>query len=122
MLPNQHCHRRVLIMEDDPFVAFAIRDMLEQAEFEVDGPYATLSDGVAAVAAHMPDAAILNIGLEDKDVFLLADDLEQYGIPFLLCSGLPPRGRVGARFGTHPFVAKEKAARELVPALEDILG
>ncbi|MET0238752.1 MAG: response regulator [Sphingobium sp.] len=112
---------RVLLVEDDPFVAAAMTDLLEHAQFEVDGPHASLSDGVAALADHMPDAAILDIGLDGHDVFMLADDLEQYGIPFLLCSGLPPRGRMKLRFGNHPFVAKDRTGRELVSALRDLL-
>lgn len=113
---------RILVVEDDPFVAAAIADLLEDARFEVDGPYPSLSDGVAAVADHMPDAAVLDIKLDDgHDVGLLAGDLELYGIPFIFCSGLRPRGRFETRFGHHPFVSKERAARDLVSALRDAI-
>jgi CheY-like chemotaxis protein len=111
---------RILLVEDDPRVASYLLDMLEDADFEVDGPYDSLSDGMAAVADHMPDAAILDIGLKDRDVYLLANDLEQYGVPFVLCSGMPPEGRM-TRFGNHPFIAKDKAKKHLIPTLRDEL-
>ncbi|MET0361126.1 MAG: response regulator [Sphingobium sp.] len=111
---------RILLVEDDPRVASHLLDMLEDANFEVDGPYDSLSDGMEAVADHMPDAAILDIGLKDHDVYLLANDLEQYGVPFVLCSGLPPEGRM-SRFGNHAFIAKDQASRDLIPTLLDAL-
>lgn len=113
---------RILVVEDDPFVAATITDLLEDARFEVDGPYPSLSDGVAAVAEHLPDGAVLDIRLDDDhDVGLLAGDLELYGIPFILCSGLKPRGSFETRFGHHPFVSKERATRDLVSALRDAM-
>ncbi len=120
-MPDAVTPKRVLVVEDDPLVAAAITDMLEDAHYEVDGPYGSLSDGVAAVADHMPDAAILDIRLDDHDVALLAGDLELYGIPFVLCSGLRPRGSFEIEFGHHPFVWKDRAARDLIPALREAL-
>ena len=113
-------HPRILLVEDDPRVGAILAEELEAAEFVVDGPYRTLSDGMAALAEHFPDAAVLDIRLDDHDIFMLADDLEQYAIPFVLCSGLPPQGRVGLRFGHHPFVRKDAVAG-LVPALDALL-
>lgn len=108
---------RILVVEDDPLVAASIAQLLEEANFEVDGPHSSLLDGIAAVAEHMPDAAVLDIRLHGHDVSLLADDLEQYGIPFVLCSGLTPRGNMKTCYGDYPFVPKENAQGLLVPAL-----
>jgi len=36
--------RRILLVEDDPRVAAMIADMLEEADYAVDGPYGTLAD------------------------------------------------------------------------------
>jgi len=79
--------RPILLVEDDPALAVVIADMLEQADYEVDGPYATLSDGMEALARHMPAAAILDVRLGQGDAGLLADDLDLYDIPYLFCSG-----------------------------------
>lgn len=121
MMAPLPAHPRILLVEDDPLIAMALADMLEAADFEVDGPYPSLSDGVAAVADHMPDAAVLDVQLGDRDVFLLADDLEQYGIPFVLCSGRTPGGRIASLSDNHPFVGKDRANRDLVAALEEAL-
>lgn len=113
-------HPRILVVEDDPLVAALLVDMLEEADFEIDGPYSSLWDGAAAVA-NMPDAAVLDIQLQDRDVFLIADDLDRYGIPFVLCSGIQPRGRIEALLKDHPFVTKDRAIRDLVPTLRRMM-
>ena len=46
--------RRILLVEDDPRVAAMIADMLEEADYAVDGPYGTLADVMASLAAHFP--------------------------------------------------------------------
>jgi len=79
--------RRILLVEDDPAIASVIADLLEKGEYEVDGPYASLSDSAAAVAARLPEGAILDIRLKDGDIGLLADDLDRYDIPYLFCTG-----------------------------------
>lgn len=111
---------RILLVEDDPAIAAIIVDLLEEAEFEVDGPYATLSEGVAAVATHLPDGAVLDMRLLGSDVGLLADDLESYDIPFVFCSGVD-REALARRFADRPFVSKPGLSRTLIPSLRRIL-
>ena len=59
--------RRILLVEDDPRVAAMIADMLEEADYAVDGPYGTLADGMAALAKHFPAGAVLDLTLQDSD-------------------------------------------------------
>ncbi|MCE7798024.1 hypothetical protein LWE61_15860 [Sphingobium sufflavum] len=117
---DAHPHKRVLLVEDDPLVGAVLAEMLEDADYEVDGPHRTLSDGVAALADHFPDCAVLDVKLDRQTVGLLADDLDLYDIPYVLCSGLPPQGSMAARAGDHPFVPKDQAYRRLLPALRAI--
>jgi len=116
---NGH-HERILLVEDDPAIAAIIVDLLEDAAFEVDGPYATLSEGVAAVASHLPDGAVLDLKLHGGDVGLLADDLESYDIPFIFCSGMD-RKSLARRFADRPFISKPGLSRTLIPSLRRIL-
>ena len=65
----------ILLVESDPDMAALICDMLARANYAVDGPYATLSDGMEALARSMPAAAILDVRLQRGDIDLLANDL-----------------------------------------------
>lgn len=74
---------RILIVEDDPLLAGMMIDLLLAEDYEVDGPHASISDGMVALATHMPDCAVVDLHHPSQSVSLLKDDLEAYAIPFL---------------------------------------
>ncbi len=96
-----------------------IRDALEEACFEVDGPYERLADGMAAVAAHFPDFALVDVRLGRQDVAMLADDLQRYGIGFAFCSGAAIGDRLATRFPAARFMAKPFDSRALIRMVKD---
>lgn len=111
---------RILVVEDDPLIASIITELLTDAHYEVDGPYASLSDGVAALASDFPAGAVLDIRLGEGDVGLLAEDLKSYDIPFLFCSGYG-EDRLSRHLPDAPMVPKVQLTRTLVPALDKLL-
>ncbi|MEA3388415.1 response regulator transcription factor [Sphingobium sp. CCH11-B1] len=112
--------RTILLVEDDPSVAAMIMDILEDADFAVDGPHRTLSEGAAALAGRLPAGAVLDIRLGRQDVGLIADDLDAYGVPYLFCSGASG-GSVPAAHPQAPVIPKDAVAARLVPALRRIV-
>lgn len=93
---------RILIMEDEFIVALDLSDMAADLGFEVAGPYATLSEGVAAVRQSPPDAAILDVQLADGEVFPLADQLVELGVPIIFHSGHADSRALHSRYpGAH---------------------
>ncbi len=74
---------RILVVEDDPMLAGMMVDLLLAEHYEVDGPHASVSDGMAALACHMPDGAVVDLHRPSRGASLLKDDLEAYAIPFL---------------------------------------
>ncbi|HKY81799.1 MAG TPA: response regulator [Sphingobium sp.] len=79
---------RILLIEDDPALASRVVDLLLKADYQVDGPYASASDGVAAIASGFPDGAVLDLHHPSTGAGLLKEDLEAYDIPFLDCGAL----------------------------------
>jgi len=78
---------RVLIMEDEFIVALDLSDTTEDLGFQVEGPYATLTEGQRAIGLNRPDAAILDVQLADGEIYPLADILMQLGVPIIFHSG-----------------------------------
>ena len=74
---------RILVVEDDPMLAGMMVDLLLAEHYEVDGPHSSVSDGMAALATHMPDGAVVDLHHPDRGEGLLKDDLQVYAIPFL---------------------------------------
>jgi len=112
--------RPILLVEDDPDVAALISDVLEEADYIVDGPYATLSDGMEALARSIPAAAVLDIRLRRGDIDLLADDLELYDVPYLFCSGSFDHPAV-RRHPNAALVSKPALGSGLISTLQSIL-
>ena len=103
--------RRVLVAEDDPDIADALRQALtERLDVELD----VVANGALVmdfVAARRPDLLILDValpGLNGLDVFdLLRSDPRLQGVPVLFLTGLPERAETAsAATGVHEVLAK----------------
>lgn len=114
--PNRQ-QPRVLIMEDEFIVALDLSDMARDLGFEVEGPFATLADGVRAVTERRPDAAILDVQLADSEVFPLADRLIELGVPIIFHSGHAEASSLLARYPTARSAAKPCASHVLAEYL-----
>jgi len=80
--------RRVLLVEDDYFIAQEMRRAFEAIGAEVVGPVSTVEEALELIAATPDlDAAALDINLQDEMVYLVADALQARGVPFVFTSG-----------------------------------
>jgi DNA-binding NarL/FixJ family response regulator len=101
---------RVLIVEDEFFVATEIARALTKAGAQVVGPVATISEARKLCHSAKPiDAAVLDIGLRGERVYSFADDLLHDGTPFVFATAfgieeIPRRFRSIPRF-EKPFDA-----------------
>lgn len=78
---------RVLVVEDDYFIARDLADMLKRIGLEVVGPASRIDAALTLIATAAPDAAMLDVNLQGERVFPLADELAKQGIPFLFVTG-----------------------------------
>ena len=78
---------RVLLIEDEYFIADDMRDALEGAGARVIGPIATLSEALHQVAEDGFDLAIVDINLRDEMSYSVADALKAEKLPFLFATG-----------------------------------
>jgi DNA-binding response OmpR family regulator len=78
---------RVLLVEDEPLVSMALADELEQVGAIVVGPAASVESALDLIASEQVDAAILDVELQRKLVYPVADLLLDRGVPFILTTG-----------------------------------
>src|SRR3954471_10306139 len=78
---------RVLIAEDDFFIALELAESLERLGAEVIGSVAGFEDGIALLERRRPHIAFLDMQLRDGFVTPLAAVLQQLNIPFALVTG-----------------------------------
>jgi CheY-like chemotaxis protein len=80
--------RRVLIVEDEYFLADDLGRALTQLGAEVLGPVATRAEAFELLSTgERIDLAVLDINLEDEAVYPVADLLTAQGVPFLFATG-----------------------------------
>lgn len=79
--------RRILVVEDDFYLADDTERALRAAGAEVVGPIPRSSLAVAALADDGVDAAVVDINLGEGPSFALADALKRAGVPFVFVTG-----------------------------------
>jgi ActR/RegA family two-component response regulator len=80
--------RRVLLVEDDYFIADEVRRDLANTGAEVLGPVGWVDEALALIdkTAHI-DGAVLDVKLHDEVVYPVADALLERGVPFVFATG-----------------------------------
>lgn len=79
--------RRVLVVEDEFFIAADYAAELERAGLEVVGPVGTIAEAVRCAREERLDGAILDMNLRGEPVLPAARLLVQRDVPFVLVSG-----------------------------------
>jgi DNA-binding LytR/AlgR family response regulator len=80
---------KILIVEDDPFVAEDLKEKLEKLQHRVTGIAECYDTGLASVREIKPDLVLLDIELKGALTGIdLSEQLNKQGIPFLYLSGL----------------------------------
>jgi DNA-binding response OmpR family regulator len=107
---------RILIVEDEYYVADDLARALQESGASVIGPVATLAEAERAVAEGHFDCAVLDMNLRGEMAFPIADRLEAEGIPYVCASGYNVAS-LPERFGNVPRVEKPYDPMELIAML-----
>lgn len=78
---------RVLIVEDEYFLAADLETTLRSRGAQIVGPIADLTEAKNQIADGGFDIAVLDIGLRDEPAYVLADELMAREIPFVFLTG-----------------------------------
>lgn len=97
--------RKILVLEDDAFVALDVAMSLKDAGARVVGPFARAEvalEQIADIGRRGVDAAVLDVDLGDHLSEDVAKELSRLGIPFLFYTG--------ADLEQHKFVKRFDAS------------
>ena len=111
----------ILVAEDEMIVAFDLCDTVEEAGFEVQGPHAGISSAMLAFQVEKPDLAILDISLDDGNVFPLAKKLSEENIPIIFHSGRHTPEDVKVYFPEARTLVKPCPPADVLKAVNDVL-
>lgn len=115
------CGYRVLVVEDEMFVAMLLEDMLGDLGCEIVGPAASVEQALAIIeAAGTFDAAVLDVNLNGQKSYPVADALVARGVPFVFSSGYG-KDSLSDGYQSYPVMQKPFDLREFGRTLTTIL-
>jgi DNA-binding response OmpR family regulator len=113
--------RRILVVEDEFFLADDLRQILHEQNVEVLGPAATVTKALKVIRDEGPiDCAVLDVNLCGEVVYPISAVLGQRKIPFLFATGYGST-QIPAEFANILRLEKPFEPAALLTALETII-
>ena len=111
---------RILIVEDEYFIAQDLADAFTDIGSEVLGPVPSIDQAMDVIRDQVVHAAVLDMNIQDQMVFPVADILAHRDIPFVFASGYDEKS-VPESYQGVPRWEKPFAARDIADFLSDLL-
>ncbi len=111
--------RKILIVEDEAFIAMDIADLLAEEGMTVIGPARTLEQARQMAVAGGFDVALVDGNLNGDPVDMVADILTGTQVPFAFCSGYG-REALPANHGSAPILAKPFGRDDLLAVVAEL--
>ncbi|MDB5648853.1 MAG: response regulator receiver protein, partial [Hyphomicrobiales bacterium] len=113
--------RRVLVVEDEPFIAMTLEDMLTDLGCVVAGSASQIQDALEMIERGNIDAAVLDVNLGSQKIDPVADALAKLDCPFVFTTGY---GRTGVPplHNMRGVVQKPFRMEDLAKALSEELS
>jgi DNA-binding response OmpR family regulator len=120
MMTPQFTGKRILIVEDEYFIASDLARALESEGASIVGPVADIAQGLAKASDEAIDAAILDVNLEGATSYAIADALRRRAIPFVFLTGYDDWA-IAESYRDAPRIAKPCPLSVITTRLETIL-
>lgn len=121
MATHQLAGSRVLVVEDEYYLADDARTVLSGCGAEVVGPVATVSQAREMIDADAAiDVVLLDVNLRGELAFEVADTLRSRDIPFAFVTGYD-RAALPDRFADATRLQKPIAPERLVACFSDLV-
>lgn len=112
--------KRILIVEDEYFIASDLRNDLAKAGAVVVGPVGDLDKGLALAVGEALDATLLDVNVEGAHSYAIADALAARGVPYAFLTGYDAWALPSEHRGT-PRIAKPFLWEQVAACIERLL-
>ena len=114
--------RRILVVEDEYFLADELDRAVEAAGAVVIGPVPSVEAALdLLVGEEAPDAAVLDVNLGGALAYPVADALLERGVPFVFTTGYD-QSSLPERFAAMPRLQKPAETRVILGEVRQLLG
>jgi len=109
--------RRVLVVEDQYYLAADICDWLTDAGAKVLGPARNVQQASDLLKREAIDVAVVDINLGTGPTYVLAEELSGRAVPFLFATGYD-QAAIPSEFQNAPRIEKPFSGSALVAAVQ----
>jgi CheY-like chemotaxis protein len=112
---------RILIVEDNPYIALALEEMLIEHGLVIAGVASTIEQALRLAAGGQIDLGLLDVNIGERKIDPVAEALTRRGKPFIFTTGC---GRAGLpeAFLDRPIVEKPFYIEEILQTLRSALA
>lgn len=112
---------RILVVEDEPFIALTLEDMLEELGFVHAGTVSQVNEAIDVIGREAIDCALLDVNLGSEKIDPVADLLAARGCPFIFTTGYGRSGIPNAH-AKRPVLQKPFRMDDLANILRENLA
>jgi CheY-like chemotaxis protein len=112
---------RILVVEDEYLIRMLLEDMLTDLGYEIAGAVGTIAEASEIAEKAEFDLAILDVNLDGKEIYPVADILTARGLPFVFVSGYG-EGSLAEPYRGRPALQKPFQAEQLEATLTGLLA
>jgi CheY-like chemotaxis protein len=112
---------RILVVEDEYLIRMLLEDMLADLGYVVAAAVGTIAEASELAASAEFDAAILDVNLDGKEIFPVADILMKRGKPFVFVTGYG-EGSLPEAYRRNRALQKPFQAEQLEATLNGLLA
>jgi CheY-like chemotaxis protein len=112
---------RVFIVEDEYLIRMLLEDMLADLGYEIVAAVGTIAEAADIATNAQFDVAILDVNVDGKEIYPVADILAKRGLPFVFVTGYG-EGSLTARYRGRPALQKPFQSEQIKATLAGLLA
>jgi len=120
-MPESKAAPRVFVVEDEYLIRMLLEDMLADLGFEIAAATGTIAEATDLASNGQFDIAILDVNVDGKEIYPVADILAKRGLPFVFVTGYG-EGSLAERYRDRPALQKPFQAEQIKATLAGLLA
>lgn len=111
----------ILVLDDEPLISMLLEEWLAELGYKTIGPVQSVQSALDLIAIEAPDAAILDVSLQNEDCYSVAAALRDRGVRFAFATGHGTNG-IAPKFKGAPVLAKPFDLVAVKDVVTELLG